>query len=212
MDDFQQLSESVGAGVQSGGIPEWLAPNSVPSTTPRTDSSAHFTPSRLPNARKPSVHGYELMIAEFEMVFPRVLDMITEGYTLTNALAEIPIKIDYGQFRRWIKADPVRNGNLVEAEELRTDIWADRALDHAIGVTSTGDAAIPEDISRSTLAFNGYKWRVSCDNKRKYGNTTNIEVSGGISIMNALTAAQSRIVDVEPVERELISNNSDTQD
>lgn len=212
MDDFQQLSESVGTGVQSGGIPDWLVPTSVPNTTPRVDQGANFKPSRMPNALRRSESGYELMIAEFEMVFPRVLDMICEGYTLTNALADIPIKIDYGQFRRWVKADPVRNGYLVEAEELRTDIWADRALDHAIGTTSTGDDAIPEDVARSKLAFDGYKWRVSCDNKKKYGNLTSVEVSGGISIVSALAAAHSRIIDVEPVKRELISNDQIVED
>jgi hypothetical protein len=177
--------QSLGADVTDDTFPTWL---SVPnSNTPVTHVSAH--------------EKRQLALAEFETVFPRVMDMVASGYDLTKAVEELPIKIDVGSFNRWIKKDPIRHEQLKDAQELRSEVWADRMMRHAMGEYEL------EDVNRSKLVVDTYKWRIAADNRRKYGASTHIEVGGTISITGALAAARDRViagevVDVTPKEIE----------
>lgn len=117
--------------------------------------------------------------------------MIASGCDMTAAVADLPVEVDVGAFRRWIKKDPMRNELLKEAEELRSEVWADKMMRHA-----TGDYQM-EDVQRSKLVVDTYKWRIAADNRRKYGETRTVELGGSISITGALAQAQARVIEAE---------------
>jgi hypothetical protein len=167
-------SDSVGL-TRGNNLPEWLT---YPDPAP---------PNLSPEAKK-------LHVARFEAVYPRIINMIAAGYNMTKAVEELPIAVDVGAFRRWIKKDPVRNEELRESEELRSEVWADLLVKHAMGEMGM------EDVSRSTLVVNTLKWRISADNRRKYGETKTVEFGGAISIVNALAQAKSRVIEAEVID------------
>lgn len=144
-----------------------------------------------PPAPKPSREGKRLAFVQFDMIFPRVLERICEGYTLTKAVKELPVEVDSGAFYRWLRKDPEKYALYKEAKEIRTEEWAGRIIDHATAMDSE------EDVSRSKLIIDTYKWLMGADNRKVYGDTKQIEVTSTISITAALQQAQGRIVDAE---------------
>lgn len=139
-----------------------------------------------------------LIITQCEMVFPRVIEMVYGGATLANALRDLPIEIDHGIFYRWLKKDPQRYEMYREAKEIRTEAWAGRIIDHATGMKD-GEMTM-EDVARSKLIVDTYKWLMGADNRKQYGDTKTIDVSGGISITAALQQANARVVNAIDAE------------
>jgi hypothetical protein len=131
---------------------------------------------------------------QFEVVFPRVIDLIASGYTLTSAVKEVPYSIDLGAFTRWIKKDPVRQEMYKEAKEIRTESWAGKVIEHATAEDSL------EDVARSKLIVDTYKWLMGADNRKTYGDVKSVEIGGQISITAALAQAQQRVLEAEVLD------------
>lgn len=148
-----------------------------------------------PKARPPK-ESVALMLTRFEMLFPRILDAVYEGSTLDAAMRDLPEGLDLnaGAFFRWLKKDSARYDLYKEAKELRTEIWAGRIIRHATSDDGT------EDTSRSKLIIDTYKWLMSADNRKQYGDTKTIEMSSTISITAALAQAHSRVIEAELVQ------------
>ena len=174
--------DSVGAGVDSFQppvLPSWLT-----------------NPDPAPIA--PSREGKALLFVQFEAAFPRIMEMIASGYTLSKALREHPIELDSGAFLRWINKDHQRKEAYKEAKELRSEAWAGKLIEYAEGENTL------EDVNRSKLKVDTLKWLMAADNRRTYGDTKQIELGGSISITAALSAAQQRlgrVVDMEIVDQ-----------
>ena len=128
--------------------------------------------------------------AEFEMVFPRILEMMAAGYTANRAIAELPIPVDAGGFMRWIKKDGMRYALYQEAQEVRSEVWADTMIDLATG---RSDDVVPMELDRARFAVDTYKFLIKAQNKKVYGDTKQVEITQTISITGALQAAQSRV-------------------
>ena len=157
-------------GVSKSPLPDWLTAGPVP---------------RL----APTIETRELAVAQYESVFARVIERMYEGYTLSNAIKELPIAIDQGGFLKWMKQDPKRVELYKEAKEIRTEAWAGKIIEHA-----TSENGI-EDVARSKLIVDTYKWLMGADNRKTYGDTKSIEVSSTISISTALEQARGRVID-----------------
>lgn len=166
------IEQSVGADVT---LPDWLTAGD-------------------PAPIKPSREAKALVFQQFETVFPRVIDLIASGYTLTSAVKEVPYGIDLGAFTRWVKKDPTRNEMYKEAKEIRTEAWAGKVIEHATAEDSF------EDVARSKLIVDAYKWLMAADNRKTYGQSTQIELGGQISILGALAAANQRVIDAEIID------------
>jgi hypothetical protein len=123
-----------------------------------------------------------------------VLTEITRGRTLKSIVAEDLRNIDYEAFWRWIKRDPRRMERYKEAKELRTEWWAGRIVE----IAEADDAL--EDVARSKLKIDTYKWLMGADNRKTYGESKQIEVSTSISITAALEQARSRVAALPVVE------------
>ncbi len=132
-----------------------------------------------------------LALVEYEVVLPRVLELIASGSTLSNAIGELSIKVDSGGFLRWLNKDPVRLSMYKEAKEIRSETWAGKLVEYAEGV---GTGNVPEDVQRSKLKVDTLKWLMAADNRRTYGEVKQVELGGSISITAALAAAQERVI------------------
>lgn len=174
------VASSVGADTVS--LPDWLTAGD-------------------PAPIKPSTQARALVFQQFETVYPRVMELISSGYTLTKAVREVPYDIDLGAFTRWIKKDPVRNEMYKESKEIRTEAWAGKVIEHATAEDSF------EDVARSKLIVDAYKWLMAADNRKTYGQSTQIELGGQISVLGALAAANQRTIElVEDVTPRLESD------
>ena len=149
-----------------------------------------------PAPPKPSPEGKALVLVQYEQVFMRAIDSIAHGMSLSQVLRDDQRDIDYNDFYRWIKKDPQRKQLFDEAQEMRTEFMAGEIIE----IADADDSL--EDVNRSKLKIDTRKWLMGAHNRKKYGATTNIEVTGGISITDALSAARARIVEAEVIDVE----------
>jgi len=173
-------------------IPDWLAPaqldpnstsHSVATQTPLLDPAEHRRATRA------------LLDASFAAMFERVLTEMTKGRSLNAIVRDDLRDIEYDAFWRWIKRDPQRYERYKEAKELRTEWWAGRIVEIAEAEDSV------EDVARSKLKIDTYKWLMGADNRRQYGDIKQVEVNQSISITAALEQARSRLLtDVTTVD------------
>lgn len=160
-------------------LPDWLSAAPV-SPPPRTAYQARAQT--------------ELVQTQFECMFLRVLEDMASGKTLNQVLTDDFRGFKSGAFLRWVKRDPERHTLYKEAKEIRTEYWAGEII-----TISDGEGSL-EDVQRSTLRVNSRKWLMGSDNRKVYGETKTIDVGGSISIISALEAANSRVVDLIDVE------------
>jgi hypothetical protein len=170
-------------------IPDWLAPatnsHSVAMQTPPLDIS----PAEHRRATR------ALLDASFAAMFERVLTEMTKGRSLNAIVRDDLRDIEYDAFWRWIKRDPQRYERYKEAKELRTEWWAGRIVEIAEAEDSV------EDVARSKLKIDTYKWLMGADNRKQYGDIKQVEVNQSISITAALEQARSRLLtDVTTVD------------
>lgn len=147
-----------------------------------------------PAPPRPSPEGKALVLVQYEQVFMRAIDSIAHGKSLSQVLRDDQRDIDYNDFYRWIKKDPTRKSLFDEAQELRTEFMAGEIIE----IADADDSL--EDVNRSKLKIDTRKWLMGAHNKKKYGATTSIEMTGGISITGALAAAQARVIDAEVID------------
>ncbi len=157
--------------VVQSSLPDWLTPSS---DQPIVDQSQRRKLTR------------QLQEATFNAMFERVLDEVVKGRTLKSIVADDVRPVDYSAFYSWIKKDPQRLERYKEAKELRTEWWAGRVIEIA-----EGDDL--EDVQRSKLKIDTYKWLMGADNRKTYGDTKQVEINQSISVLSALEAAQARI-------------------
>ena len=150
-----------------------------------------------PAPPKPSPEGKALVLVQYEQVFMRAIDSIAHGKSLSQILKDDQRNIDYNDFYRWIKKDPTRKQLFDEAQEMRTEFMAGEIIE----IADADDSL--EDVNRSKLKIDTRKWLMGAHNRKKYGATTSIEMTGGISITGALAAAQARIIDVDVTDVEV---------
>jgi hypothetical protein len=164
------------------------------------------------------------MLAQFEAAFPRIIERVYAGDTLSRAVREYPLPLDYGAFNRWVTSNPNRMDAYTTAQEARAEVWADRMIDHAEGNVTVGESNVPVDIDRSKFANETYKFLMGRQSRKRYGDIKQVEVTSHISIADALNASANRVIeaeyavihdelpDSEDEIRLLIASTNDTED
>ena len=150
------------------------------------------------------------MFSEFEAAFPRIIERVYAGDTLSRAVREYPLPLDYGAFNRWVTSNPARMDAYTTAQEARAEVWADRMIDHAEGNVTLGDTNVPVEIERSKFANDTYKFLMGRQSRRRYGDIKQVEVTSHISIADALNASTNRVIEAEyAVVREELPDSED---
>ncbi len=168
-------------------VPDWL------STQPAQPQHPLAQPTQAVQAQRRRITK-ELLLTTFEQTFERVLTEMAKGRTLKSVIVEDVRDLDYDAFWRWIKQDSMRYERYKEAKELRTEWWAGRIIEIAEAEDSI------EDVARSKLKIDTYKWLMGADNRKTYGESKQIELSTSISITAALEQARSRVAALPVVE------------
>lgn len=168
-------------------VPDWLTPSQTVIDTPSS-----ISPPVDPSQRRRLTR--ELQDAMFDAMFERVLGEMVKGRTLKNVLSSDVRAVEYEAFFRWIKRDPQRFERYKEAKELRTEWWAGRIIE----IAEADDTV--EDVARSKLKIDTYKWLMGADNRKTYGEAKQIEVNQSISITAALEQARSRLASLPIVD------------
>jgi hypothetical protein len=107
--------------------------------------------------------------------------------------------ISYEDFLRWVKRDPQRYERFKEAQEMRTEFIAAEILEIADGVDAI-DPSSSDTVNRDKLRIDTRKWLMGAHNKKRYGETKQIELGGTISITEALAQAQARVIEAEVID------------
>lgn len=179
----QAPSQSVGTTVtqdQSIELPNWL---SCPD----------------PKLPRPTPQAKALLHLEYEQIFERVVEDIYRGRSLQSLIEDDHRVISYEDFLRWIKRDPQRAERFKEAQEMRTEFMAGEILEIADGVEAV-DAAAPDTVNRDKLRIDTRKWLMGAHNKKRYGESKQIEMTGTVSITEALAQAQARVIEAEVLD------------
>ena len=164
-------------------IPNWL---SVPEPTSSTTSL-------------PSKAARELLHLQYENMFENFIEQVYRGRSLKSLVDDDPRLVSYEDFLRWIKRDPQRNERFKEAQEMRTEFIAGEIIEIADGVESV-DPSSPDTVNRDKLRIDTRKWLMSAHNRKRYGETKQIELGGTISITEALAQAQARVIEAEVID------------
>jgi len=152
-----------------------------------------------PKPPRPSAEAKALRHVEYEQIFERVVEDIYRGRSLQSLIEDDHRVVSYEDFLRWIKRDPQRHERFKEAQEMRTEFLAGEILQIADGVDSI-DSSAPETVNRDKLRIDTRKWLMGAHNKKRYGESKQIELGGTISITEALAQAQARVIEAEVID------------
>lgn len=161
-----------------------------------------------PKPPRPTKAARELLHLEYEQIFERVIEDIYRGRSLQSVIEDDHRLISYEDFLRWVKRDPTRHERFKEAQEMRTEFLAGEILEIADGVEAI-DPSSSDTVNRDKLRIDTRKWLMSAHNRKRYGETKQIEVGGTISITEALAQAQARVIEAEVVDVTPRLENSD---
>jgi hypothetical protein len=182
----------------SQSIPDWL-------TQPRTsnDLPDWLTGAPVEVEIQPSPESRALLFSQYEMALGRILELIASGYTLKKAFKTLPIVIDSTGFAQWLRKNPKYYEMYKSAKEIRTEAWADEIIRHAEGKDENGDESMA-DTARSRLIVDTYWKLMGANNRKEYGDTKTIEMNTTISISAALAQAQSRVIEAQVIDDDVI--------
>jgi hypothetical protein len=166
-------------------LPNWL---SVPDTT----SSKLSAPSNAKVAR-------ELLHLQYENMFENFIEQVYRGRSLKSLVEDDPRFVSYEDFLRWIKRDSTRHERFKEAQEMRTEFLAGEILEIADGAEAV-DPHSNDTVNRDKLRIDTRKWLMGAHNRKRYGETKQIELGGTISITEALAQAQARVIEAEVLD------------
>jgi hypothetical protein len=181
----QDTNSFVGTVVtDESSLPNWL---SVPDATPPSTSS---------NASKVA---RELLHLQYENMFENFIEQVYRGRSLKSLVEDDPRLVSYEDFLRWIKRDATRHERFKEAQEMRTEFLAGEILEIADGAEAV-DPASNDTVNRDKLRIDTRKWLMGAHNRKRYGETKQIELGGTISITEALAQAQARVIEGEVID------------
>jgi len=151
-------------------IPSWLAP------------PAPSSAKAIKAIKRDSLH------ATYENMFDHIIDSILKGRTLKQLLEEDCRELDYQSFLNWIYKNDERRDRYYMAQEIRAEVIASEMLD----IADASDSI--EDVARSTLRINTRKWLLGVSNRKRFGETKQIEQNVTIDLSSALAEARSRVM------------------
>lgn len=155
-------------------------------------------PAPLPMSKQTKA----LMEFEYEQIFERVVEEIYKGRSLQSLIENDDRIVSYEHFLRWIKKNPTRHDRFREAQEMRTEFIAGEILEIADGLGSI-DPTSSDTVNRDKLRIDTRKWLMGAHNRKRYGESKQIEVAGAISISEVLAQANQRVLDVIDVTPKL---------
>ena len=170
--------------MEKDNLPDWLKPEPI-------DLKNNPVNRRL---------SYALAQSECAAMFEPTLDKLAMGMAVSEIIRESAHEISCAEFLRWVHKDPTRKARYYEAQEIGAEVVASEMITIADGVNSL------EDVQRSKLRIDTRKFLLGVWNRKRYGEVKQVEMTGTISITEALAQAQARIIEAEVVDVVTIEN------
>lgn len=126
-------------------------------------------------------------LVSFEACFERMMDTVETGQPLTAAIENYPLPIEYHRFLSWIHKDENRKARYHEAQAVGAEVVSHQMID----IADASDSI--EDVQRSTLRINTRKWLLGVWNRKRFGETRQIEQNITVDLSEAMAAAQQRV-------------------
>ena len=181
-------------------LPLWLQSLDPSTITPSPVGAGDNWPSGLPRLSPTeiaSIHRQD-MLDTFEALFDPAIDALSGGTSITKFLSMDHRQPHPGRFMRWIKADPSRYKQYLDAR----DIAAELISNDIVGIADGTDNPL-EDVARSKLRVDARKLVMGFDAKERFTTTTKVDVtSTNTSITAALTTARSRLTQIPAMTRD----------
>jgi len=139
----------------------------------------------------------ELEQITFECVFERVIEGVEAGETVTSVIKAYPVPVDMGKFMRWVRKDSTRSELFEDAKQNGMLIMEDKL----VGIAD-GEENSMEDVQRSKLRADTYKWIMQAWNRKRYGDKQQIDqtvttIDLNDAMRRAEQMAQDRIKTIE---------------
>lgn len=123
-----------------------------------------------------------------EWVFEEVLRRLASGMFLSN-ICKDPTMPKYDHLLQWIHSDLGRKERYYQAKEVAAEVESDKMLMIADGDDDNG---IPNDVQRDSLRVHTRKWLVGVWNRKRFGDTKQVDVDVKISLVDAMEEARER--------------------
>ena len=168
-------------------LPQWLAPEPLP----------YYHPEVIKTKQQLRENQRAIEQVTFESLFDDVLDVVREGRMLVNQMFENdPRAPSYARFISWVYRDESRRARYEEAQMVGAEVIKQDMLT----IADANDSL--EDVNRSTLRINTRKWMLGVMDKKRFGDTKQIDQTVTINLGDAMREAQerldrSRVVDVQ---------------
>ena len=172
-------------------LPPWLA---------QTEPLPYYHPDVVKAKAQRRENQRAIEHLTFESLFDDVLDKVREGGMLVNQMFDNdPRAPSYARFISWVYRDESRRARYDEAQLAGAEVIKQQML-----MIADADDSL-EDVNRSTLRINTRKWMLGVMDKKRFGDTKQIDQTVTINLGDAMREAQERLdrartVDV-PVRR-----------
>lgn len=166
-------------------LPDWLAP--AP-----TDTAPTLTAVELARLKRENLH------TSYENALDGILAYMVEHHTsFYDAVREDPRQFDPAHYLAWVMRDENRKSKYYEAQA----VTAEHVAQDLLRIADADDSF--EDVARSTLKINTRKWLLGVWNRKRFGETRQIEQNVTIDLGEAMAQAQARalsrdVIDVTP--------------
>lgn len=159
------------------GLPSWLDP-----TPP------YYHPAVLRARRQLRENQQAIEQVTFESLFDDVLEVVREGRMLVNQMfANDPRSPSYARFISWVYRDEGRRARYEEAQMVGAEVIKQDMLT----IADASDSL--EDVNRSTLRINTRKWMLGVMDRKRFGDTKQVEQTININLHDAMREAQDRL-------------------
>ena len=163
---------------QLESLPGWLAPEPLP----------YYHPEVIKTKQQLRENQRAIEQVTFESLFDDVLDVVREGRMLVNQMFENdPRAPSYARFISWVYRDESRRARYEEAQQVGAEVIKQDMLT----IADASDSL--EDVNRSTLRINTRKWMLGVMDKKRFGDTKQIDQTVTINLGDAMREAQERL-------------------
>ena len=161
-------------------LPDWLAP------------APTMTSVELARLKRENLH------TSYENALDGILSYMVEHHTsFYEAVREDHRSFDPAHYLAWVMRDENRKSKYYEAQA----VTAEHVAQDLLRIADADDSF--EDVARSTLKINTRKWLLGVWNRKRFGETRQIEQNVTIDLGEAMAQAQARalsrdVIDVTP--------------
>lgn len=162
-------------------------------TLPAIDEPASLPTWLVPDRAQTLALKRENLLTSYGNALDSILNRMVEQHTtFADAVRDDPRGFEPAHMLQWIMRDEARKMRYYEAQAATAEL----VFDDTLRIADAADSF--EDVQRSTLKVNARKWWLAVVNRKRFGDTRQIEQNVTIDIGEAMAQAQQRVLAARP--------------